>query len=265
MSNEIVQYGVGDIRAMAEAFAKSKLFGIQTPEQAMALCWIAQAEGCHPAIAMRDYQLIQGKPSLKADAMLARFQGAGGRVEWKELGDEKVEAIFTHELGGSAKIDWDKTRAITAGLWGKDNWKKYPRAMLRARVISEGVRTVFPAVNNGFYTPEEVADFDDAPKQPFNGKTIENEPSHEKPSLSMALSREQQDQIYDECLAKINGAPDLDALIAIWTPYSKTIKTLDEDLRVDLIQKKDEAKEELTKAASGLDVKLSRAEELVNA
>jgi hypothetical protein len=32
--------------------------------------------------------------------------------------------------------------------------------MLRARVISEGVRATFPAVLNGMYTPEEVQEFD---------------------------------------------------------------------------------------------------------
>ena len=30
--------------------------------------------------------------------------------------------------------------------------------MLRARVISEGIRTVYPGVLNGFYTPEEITD-----------------------------------------------------------------------------------------------------------
>jgi hypothetical protein len=37
--------------------------------------------------------------------------------------------------------------------------------MLRARVISEGIRTVFPGVAVGVYTPEEVADFDVKPAQ----------------------------------------------------------------------------------------------------
>ena len=32
--------------------------------------------------------------------------------------------------------------------------------MLRARVISEGVRATFPAVLNGMYTPEEVGEFE---------------------------------------------------------------------------------------------------------
>jgi hypothetical protein len=35
--------------------------------------------------------------------------------------------------------------------------------MLRSRCISEGIRSVFPGSVTGFYSPEEVADFDNAP------------------------------------------------------------------------------------------------------
>lgn len=147
-----------DLEKMAAAIAKSQLFGVKTPEQALALMLVAQSEGLHPAIAARDYHVIQGRPALKADAMLARFQQAGGKVDWKSLSDTKAEAVFSHAQGGSAPIDWDIERAKKAGLSTKDMWVKYPRQMLRARVISEGVRTVFPGCISGFYTPEEVQD-----------------------------------------------------------------------------------------------------------
>ena len=42
-------------------------------------------------------------------------------------------------------------------------WNKFRRPMLRSRVVSEGVRTVFPAATSGFYEPGEVQDFDDKP------------------------------------------------------------------------------------------------------
>jgi hypothetical protein len=45
------------------------------------------------------------------------------------------------------------------GLASKDNWKNYARAMLRARCVSEGVRTVYPGCVVGVYTPEEVETF----------------------------------------------------------------------------------------------------------
>jgi hypothetical protein len=143
---------------MALAIAKSGLFGMKSPEQAMALMLVAQAEGMHPAIAARDFHVIQGRPALKADAMLARFQAAGGKVRWTSYTNERVAAMFSHAAGGEVEIEWTIAQAKTAGLTGKDVWRQYPRAMLRARVISEGIRTVFPGVAVGVYTPEELGD-----------------------------------------------------------------------------------------------------------
>jgi hypothetical protein len=156
---------MADIERMAAAVAKSGLFGIKTPEQAAALMLIAQAEGMHPAIAARDFHVIQGRPALKADAMLARFQAAGGRVAWTSYTDQRVAATFSHPAGGSVDIDWTIEQAKRAGLTGKDVWRQYPRAMLRARVISEGIRTCYPGVAVGVYTPEEIGDFDARPQE----------------------------------------------------------------------------------------------------
>ena len=162
MSNLVVaqHHSISEVSQMANAVAKSNLFGVKTPDQALALMLLAQAEGLHPMVAARDYHIIEGRPSMKADAMLARFQLAGGKVKWTSLTDTKVVGEFSHEAGGVAIVDWDMDRAKTAGLGGKGNWLKYPRQMLRARVISEGIRTVYPACIVGVYTPEEVQDFE---------------------------------------------------------------------------------------------------------
>ena len=165
------QVALGDMQVMASAIVKSGLFGMKTPDQALALMIVATAEGRHPGSVASDYHIIQGRASLKADSMLARFQQSGGRVEWHDHTNEKVSATFTHPAGGSLRIDWDMARAKAAGLGGKDNWKSYPRQMLRARVISEGVRATFPAVLNGMYTPEEVQEFD--PARPVRSAKVE--------------------------------------------------------------------------------------------
>jgi len=156
---------INDIERMGAAIAKSGLFGMKTQDQAVALMLIAQAEGLHPAVAARDYHVIQGRPALKADAMMARFQAAGGKVRWNELTEAKVSATFSHPAGGEATIEWTFEEAKRIGLAVKDNWLKFPRAMLRSRVVSEGIRTVYPGCVVGTYTPEEVQDFDDAPQR----------------------------------------------------------------------------------------------------
>jgi hypothetical protein len=161
MSTQLVS--VSDMQSMATAIARSNLFGIKTPDQALALMLIAQAEGMHPAIAARDYHVIQGRPALKSDAMLARFQSAGGKVEWLKYDDKEVSAKFSHPQGGTATITWTIEQARSAGLATKDVWRQYPRQMLRSRVISEGVKTIYPGVAVGVYTPEEIQDFDTKP------------------------------------------------------------------------------------------------------
>lgn len=144
------------MQTMAEAIAQSGLFGIKTPTQALALGLLCQAEGRHPAEAARDYHIIQGRPTLKADAMLARFQQAGGRVEWTRYDDQAVVGVFTHPSGGKLTLEWTIERAKAAGLASKEVWKQYPRNMLRSRVISEAIRTVYPGVLSGCYLEDEI-------------------------------------------------------------------------------------------------------------
>lgn len=124
---------------------------------------------------------------MKADAMLARFQLAGGKVRWASLTDTKVVGEFTHESGGSATIEWDMDRAKAAGLGGKANWLKYPRQMLRARVISEGIRTVYPACVVGVYTPEEVQDFEQPRQAVYEAVPATIKPSPITPVLEAAV------------------------------------------------------------------------------
>jgi len=165
MSNGTAVVTLDQMQQMAKSLVASKMFGLKTEAEAMSIMLIAQAEGRSPALAARDYHVIQGRPALKADAMLARFQQAGGCVEWVSYTDTKVSGKFSHSVNSPTPvlIEWTFDQATKAGLTGKDNWKNYPRQMLRARVVAEGVRTVYPAVCVGVYTPEEVQDMEDTP------------------------------------------------------------------------------------------------------
>lgn len=156
MSNAVIP--MSDVMKMAQAVAASGLFGVKSADQALALMLVAQAEGRHPALAARDYDIIQGRPAKKTEAMLRDFLENSGKVEWHELTDTIADATFSHPAGGSVRITWDIKRAGAAGLSGRDMWKKYPRQMLRSRTVSEGIRTVCPMATSGLYVPEEVRD-----------------------------------------------------------------------------------------------------------
>lgn len=157
---------INEVQLMAHTIAKSGLFGVKDELQAMALMLVAQSEGLHPAVAARDYNIIQNRPAKKSEAMLRDFINSGGKVEWHELSDDLADATFSHPAGGKVRISWDMNRARRAGLTNKDNWKKWPRNMLRARCLSEGVRTVCPSATSGMYSPEEVTDIVDITPTP---------------------------------------------------------------------------------------------------
>ena len=149
---------INEVREMAKVVAASKLFGMKDEAGAFALLLLAQAEGLHPMIAARDYDIINGRPAKKSEAMHRSFLAAGGKLTWHKLDDTIADATFLHPQGGEVRITWDLERAAKAGVTGNPTWKKYPRAMLRSRCISEGVRTIYPEATSGMYEIEEARD-----------------------------------------------------------------------------------------------------------
>lgn len=157
MSNALVP--LNEMQTMAKACAESGLFGAKTPAQALTIMLIAQAEGRHPMSAAKDYDIINGKPAKKAEAMLRDFLSQGGKVEWHKYADDGCDATFTHPQGGSVRVDWNKARMEKAKIANEAMYNKFPRPMYRARCISEGVRTVCPGATGGLYVPDEVRAF----------------------------------------------------------------------------------------------------------
>jgi hypothetical protein len=163
MSNIVA---VQDMAVMADSIVKSGFYGFKTKEQVMAVMLVAQAENKHPASVVQEYDIIQGKPALKSQAILARFQLSGGSVQWDEVTPKKVKGTFKHPQGGTLTVEWTIEMARQAGIYREGSgWSKYPEDMLRARVISRAVRSIYPACILGHYATEEVMDFDSpAPK-----------------------------------------------------------------------------------------------------
>ena len=148
-----------DMNNMAMAVFDSGMFGVKNVAQALTLMMLAQSERIHPIKAMTQYHIIEGKPSMRADTMQAKFQQAGGIVHWIERSNEAVTAEFSHPRvhPNPLRVTWDDERVKIAGLM-KNNHQKYPIQMKSARCISEGIRAVMPGILHGFYTPEEVVD-----------------------------------------------------------------------------------------------------------
>jgi hypothetical protein len=149
------------IKTLGLAIFKSGIFGLDKPEQGEILAMQCLVEKKSPLELARTYHFIQGQLAIRSDALLAKFQQAGGTVVWLERTDEKVKATFRKGTS-SADIVADMKEYVSNGTaLGKDgklkdNWKKWPRRMLTARAISEGVRLIAPECCFGTYTVEEL-------------------------------------------------------------------------------------------------------------
>lgn len=147
---------------MGAALAKSKLFGIDAPEQGMVLALEAMHQQRSVMDLAREFHVIKGRLSMRADAMQAKFQRDGGKVTWLESTADVARVQVSHPIHAPEPVAVEVLMATlkAAGVATSDTYKKFPRQMLRARAISEAVRMVHPGIVVGIYTPEEVEGFD---------------------------------------------------------------------------------------------------------
>ena len=133
-----------------------------TPDQAMAkaltIAWKGRELGVPPMQAFASITVIGGKPCLGAELMLALIyqRVPGAKVTFLSTTNQEAEIEMQRPGGKPQKFKFTMADANAAQLGGKDVWKKYPAAMLRARVISAAARAVFPDCIMGCYTPEEM-------------------------------------------------------------------------------------------------------------
>jgi hypothetical protein len=165
--NEIVKAGstniirtMDDAERAARAMSASGFFSdSKTAAQAVVKILAGSELGFGPFASMTGVAIIQGKPAIGANLMAAAVKRTGKyNYRVTKNTDKEVEITFFEggqEIGKSS-FTWED--ATKAQLSGKDNWKKYPRNMLFARALSNGIRWFTPDIYNGatVYTPDEM-------------------------------------------------------------------------------------------------------------
>lgn len=114
--------------------------------------------GISTMAAITSVHVIDGKPSASVGLIGGLVRRAGHTLRVTYDGTTAVATINRcDDPGFTFKARWDLERARGAGLTGKDNWLKYPQAMLKARAITEVARDACPEALCGLlYTPEEL-------------------------------------------------------------------------------------------------------------
>lgn len=165
-----VIHKIDDLVQIGKMFEESGMFGCSQQGQGTVLAMTCIQEGMTPLQFIERYHIVEGRPSMRADAMLARLLELGGsyQVVARDADKASIEAQFRNAVYTSTLTWADASQEpFTKDRGGKPkhNWAT-PRSrmqMLWARVVSDAVRVVCPLANFGSYTEEEIRDMAPAP------------------------------------------------------------------------------------------------------
>lgn len=121
--------------------------------------------GLEPMASLGAINIVEGRPSLTVIGMRAVLQQAGHEV-WVEESTESRAIVAGQRRGSShvERVTWTLDMARKAGLAGKQNWTKYPGAMLVARATAAVCRQVASDALLGLpYSVDELDDGDTVP------------------------------------------------------------------------------------------------------
>lgn len=116
--------------------------------------------GLDPMTSLQTVHVIEGRPTLTANAMRGLATAAGVRFRLINQSDTRV-TMAAKAPGDEqwTEVDWPIDRAKKMGLTNKSNWQRMPQSMLIARATSELCRMVAANVMIGCpYSSEEIDD-----------------------------------------------------------------------------------------------------------
>jgi hypothetical protein len=168
------------------AFVPTSMRG--KPQEITGAILFGRELGLDPMTALQTINLIQGRPTLTANAMRGLAMAAGVRFRLDE--STQTRCVMSAAAPGMERwttITWTLDQARNLGLLTKDNWKNQPGAMLIARATSQLCRLVAANILIGApYSTEEVRDLPteevEAPPKPK--KQVAQSPKYDEPELT---------------------------------------------------------------------------------
>jgi len=136
---------------------------IKNPQGTLVAMMMGNEIGLNPLQSLQNIAVINGKPSIYADALLALVQNHpkfGGHEE--SFDEQTMTAYCTVWRKGDEKkhtVSFSRADAEQAGLWGKQGpWVTYPKRMLMWRARGYALRDKFADALGGLITVEEARD-----------------------------------------------------------------------------------------------------------
>lgn len=149
--------------AFAEMLSKSNMVPkdfIGNPGNILVAVQWGMELGLQPMQAMQNIAVINGRPSLWGDSVIALVK-ASPTCEYiiEEVGDDSATCRVKRRGEPEQERSFSTADAKAAGLLGKQGpWSQYRKRMLQMRARSWALRDVFPDVLRGMPIAEEVMD-----------------------------------------------------------------------------------------------------------
>lgn len=202
-----------DPMVVCEALARSGYFpNATTAQQALVQVLLGQELGIGPVMSMSSIHIIERKPTASA-GLLLHLVRRSGRYDYQviEHSDERAEIEWYYLGKPQGRSAWTMADAKRAGVLNKQVWQRYPRQMLFARAVSEGVRTFCPDVMGGTpaYVPEELgADVDaDGCVLVIDTPAVPAPAAETKPVDGLAQTKQELAALLDEWGCEKEGRP----------------------------------------------------------
>jgi hypothetical protein len=159
-----------DLVGMGEQLARTGFLPdhIKTGAQFAAIVMTGRELGMAPMRAIRSFHMVKVKVVEDAASQLARFKTAGGRATFDHLDDVRATLTLTHPNGDKHTETWTIDDAKKAGLLN-GLVGKFPRAMMRSRVITAGLKSLGWEGAVGAYDPSELVEH----SEPDTARTVE--------------------------------------------------------------------------------------------
>lgn len=151
---------------VAGAIAASGLApaGLKTQEQIMVAIMAGAELGLAPFQALQSFAVVNGRPTLWGDGLVAVARAQGVKVkEWSEGDGDQIVAFCTvmrPDTGEEVTRSFSVADAKKASLWAKAGpWQSYPKRMLQMRARAYALRDGCADMLRGFQVREEVEDY----------------------------------------------------------------------------------------------------------
>lgn len=161
------------------------------PDDVLVVLLTGRAYGLDPMVSLSNISVINGKPVMEAKLLQGLCLARKDVCEYFYCTEASAtSATYEAKRVGAPKPErrtWTIKDAQNAGLTGKENWTKYPQAMLEARAKAALARSVFADVVSGAYIPDEAEEFagpQATPEEQFRNARPPAPPTTEPRALS---------------------------------------------------------------------------------